>query len=110
MQRAEWQQLADLRLQDAEVLLAAQRWEASYYLLGYCIECALKACIAKQFRLHDVPDRKLVADFYTHDLEQLVRISGIRLQMEGQFQADSSFSRNWSTVKDWKEDTRYRMV
>jgi hypothetical protein len=57
-------------------LLAAGQWEAAYYLLGYCIECALKACIAKQFRLHDVTDSKLVNAFYTHRLDELLTISG----------------------------------
>ena len=72
MDRAQFQQLADLRLRDAEVLLAAGQWAAAYYLLGYCIECALKACIAKQFLQHDVPDRKLVNSFYTRRLDDLL--------------------------------------
>jgi len=50
MDRIKLQQLAEVRLKDAEVLLTAGQWEAAYYLLGYCIECALKACVAKQFR------------------------------------------------------------
>ena len=65
MDRTQFQQLAELRREDAETLLAASRWGAAYYLLGYSIECALKACVAKQFRLHEVPDKKLVNSFYT---------------------------------------------
>lgn len=47
MDRTQLQQLAELRLRDADALLAARQWAAAYYLLGYCIECALKACVAK---------------------------------------------------------------
>ena len=37
-------------------------WDAAYYMIGYCVECALKACIAKQIRRFDFPDKKLVLD------------------------------------------------
>jgi HEPN domain-containing protein len=69
MDRAQLQQLAELRLRDADALLTAGRWDAAYYLLAYCVECALKACVAKQFRLHEVPDKKLVNSFYTHSFD-----------------------------------------
>ena len=107
MDRTTLQQLAELRVRDAEALLAASQWEAAYYLLGYCIECALKACVAKQFRLHDVPDRKLVNSFYTHRLDELLTISGVKSGMETQFKADSKFEINWNTVRDWSETARY---
>jgi hypothetical protein len=73
------------------VLLAAGQWDAAYYLLGYCIECALKACVAKQFRLHEVPDKELVNSFYTHRLDKLLTISGVKSEMEIHAKTDSSF-------------------
>ena len=94
MDRKTLQQLADPRLRDAEALLGAGQWEAAYYLLGYTIECALKACVAKQFRLHDVPDKKLVNSFYTHRLDELLTISGVKSGMEIQFKADANFEIN----------------
>jgi HEPN domain-containing protein len=63
MENTKLQELAELRLKDAEILLAAHRWDAAYYLLGYCIECALKACVARQFKERVVPDKKLVNSF-----------------------------------------------
>jgi hypothetical protein len=60
MDRTQLRQLAGLRLRDAGALLAARPWAAAYYLLGYCIECALKACVAKQFLQCEVPGKKLV--------------------------------------------------
>ncbi len=47
MNRSDLQNLATIRLRDAEVLLDNGRYDGAYYLLGYVIECALKACIAK---------------------------------------------------------------
>lgn len=47
MNRAELKQLSMDRVGDAEILLANGRWAAAYYLLGYAVETALKACILK---------------------------------------------------------------
>jgi hypothetical protein len=80
--RGQLQQLAELRLEDAEALITSGRWAAAYYLLGYCVECGLKACVAKQFRADEVPDRKLVNSFYTHRLDELLAISGAKSEFE----------------------------
>lgn len=107
MNRNDLQTLADLRVVDARVLLDAGRFPAAYYLLGYAVECALKACIAKQIKEHDFPDRQLVLDSYTHNLEQLLRISGLKPQFDLQMKANTTFEVNWTTIKDWTEAARY---
>jgi HEPN domain-containing protein len=53
MTRWDLQKLAEDRLLDAEALLAAGRWSAAYYLAGYAVECAIKACIAKLVQEYD---------------------------------------------------------
>ncbi len=110
MDRDQLQDLAALRLADAEALLAANRWAAAYYVLGYCIECALKACVVKQFRLYEMPDKKLVDSFYTHELDKLLSISGVKSDLEGRTRTDSNFKINWNTVKDWRETARYEVA
>jgi len=105
--REQLQQLAELRLEDAEALLASGRWAAAYYLLGHCVECALKACVAKQFRSDVVPDRKLVNSFYTHRLDELLTISGAKSEFEMRAQSHPNFEENWSTVGQWNEASRY---
>jgi HEPN domain-containing protein len=107
MDRRQFQQLPELRLEDAEALLASGRWAAAYYLLGYCVECALKACVAKQFRSDEVPDRKLVNSFYTHRLDELLSISEAKTQFEARAKGDPSFGKNWTTARDWNEASRY---
>jgi len=42
MNRADFQQLADERISEAAVLLAASKFSGAYYLAGYAVECALK--------------------------------------------------------------------
>ena len=47
LKRRDLRELALLRLKEAQVLLANGCWSGAYYLAGYAVECALKACIAK---------------------------------------------------------------
>ncbi|MHB0969451.1 MAG: HEPN domain-containing protein [Thermoanaerobaculia bacterium] len=108
MNRQELQRIADLRVADADTLLAASRYEGAYYLLGYAVECALKACIAKQIREFDFPDRKLVLDSYVHDLSKLLNISGVKALHDEEMGTNRAFATNWSLVKEWKEESRYK--
>ncbi len=107
MNKSDLQTLTDTRVTDAKLLLDAGRFPAAYYLLGYAVECALKACIAKQIKEHDFPDKQLVLDSYTHNLEQLLRISGVKPQFDSRMKADKALEVNWTTVKDWTEAARY---
>jgi hypothetical protein len=45
MNRSDLQTLTDMRLLDAQALLAAGRWKFAYYAAGYAVECALKSCV-----------------------------------------------------------------
>jgi hypothetical protein len=110
MDRAQLQQLAELRVKDAEALLDSGRWAASYYLLGYSLECALKACIAKQFREHEVPDRRLVNSFYTHRLDELLAISRLGLDFDARGANDLHFRDNWEVACRWNETARYDLL
>lgn len=73
MTRQDLQELAEMRLADAEALLVAGRYSGAYYLAGYAVECAIKACIAKQFRQHEFPDLPRVRQIYTHGYETLIK-------------------------------------
>jgi hypothetical protein len=107
MNRTDLQVLADARVVDAQALLQAKRWAAAYYLLGYAVECALKACVAQQFRQDEMPDKTVVNSFYTHRLDQLLSISGAKAALESKAAADSTFQVNWNTARDWNESARY---
>jgi hypothetical protein len=103
------QQLADDRVADADALLQAGRWSAAFYLCGYAIECALKACIAKQINLHDFPDKTLVQRAYTHELLDLLDLAGLKLQLKiDTAPAPNPLGINWELVKSWSERTRYQ--
>ena len=107
MNRSDLRSLAVLRLQEAKALLNKRLYDGAYYLTGYAVECGLKSCIAKKTRRHDFPDRRIVNDSYTHDLNQLIKVSGLQAALEVEMQRDRAFEVNWALVKDWNEGSRY---
>ena len=107
MNRNDLQNLSRLREKEAKVLLDNGCFAGAYYLLGYAVECTLKACIAKQIRRYDFPDLTLVRDSYTHNLERLLNLSGLRNDLQREFQTHPNLEVNWTTVKDWSEQARY---
>ena len=108
MNRAGFQQLAELRLREAEALLAAGLPDGAYYLAGYAVECALKACIAKRTREHDFPEKKLVNDSHTHNLKELLRLAELKTELDSVLDADPEMRSNLETVQDWSETARYQ--
>lgn len=107
MNRQDLQNLALTRLEEVEVLLNNHQYSGAYYLSGYVIECALKACIAKQTQEFDFPDKKNVMDSYTHDLEKLVKVAKLDKELKSLLD-DPNFSLRWSMIKDWSEESRYQ--
>jgi HEPN domain-containing protein len=109
MNRTDLQRLARLRLREAEALIARGEWSGAYYLAGYAVECALKARIARQVRRHEFPDRNRVNKSYTHDLDALVTVAGLRDPLTKELDRDAIFGASWLIVKDWREDSRYQI-
>jgi HEPN domain-containing protein len=65
--RQDFQRLAGMRLRDARVLMRNGNLEAAYYLTGLAVECALKACIAKNTKRYDFPpNQTALKEIYTH--------------------------------------------
>ncbi len=110
MDRKGLQGLAHERRQDAAILLNNGRYAAAYYLSGYVIECALKACISKTTRMHEFPDRTRVSGSWTHKLTELRKIAKLEVAMEADMKGDLQLAKNWSIVKDWTEISRYTTI
>lgn len=106
--RRQLQKLSIVRLAEAKTLLRAKHWDGAYYLAGYSVECGLKACIAKQTRRFDFPDKKNVDASHTHDLKALVRIANLEPSRLQAAKSDPSFRDNWDLVQQWSEQSRYR--
>ena len=106
MNRVELQQLSRIRLRDAAVLLASKKYPGAYYLAGYAVECALKACVALVQR-HDFPDKTLANEAWVHNFEKLMRLTGNWPEFERDMAQNKVLEANWGLVKDWSEADRY---
>jgi len=110
MNRQELQEISRLRKREAATLLKAKRFEGAYYLVGYAVECALKACIAKQTRKHDFPDKAMAQKAHVHNLEELLKLAGLERALEADMKTNRDLELNWAVVKDWKETSRYTIT
>ncbi len=89
-------------------MLKADLPDGAYYLAGYAVECALKACIAKGIKRHDFPDRGKVNDSHTHNLKDLMRLANLEVARLEQARNSVAFRNNWDLVQQWSEQSRYQ--
>lgn len=98
--------LARARLQDAEVLRSAKRYDAAVYLAGYAVEIGLKARICRTLRWEGFPSTSGEFARYhslqTHDLDVLLRLSGVEKRIK------TAHKQPWKIVQVWTPAVRYR--
>ncbi len=107
MNKADLENLVEIRITEAKVLLDSGHYHGAYYLAGYALECALKACIARKVKKYDFPDKMLANASYTHNLDQLIGVAGLKQELSLQEAKDTEFKVNWAVAKDWSESARY---
>ena len=109
MTRSDLKKLAQIRLAEAKILATKKAYSGSYYLCGYVIECGLKACIARKTRKSEFPDKNAANASHTHNLSTLINLAGRGPDLDKKLKKDKEFLVNWTTVKDWTEDSRYEL-
>lgn len=101
-------ELAQARLEDASILLAAKRYDGAIYLCGYAVELALKAKICGTLNWPGYPSTtgefKDYLSFRTHDLDVLLHLTG-----QEQF-VKTSLLTEWSAVAQWNPNARYQTI
>ena len=108
MNRDDFHKLTQERLKDVQALLKRERYSGAYYLCGYIIECALKACIAKRTKEFDFPPRPaMTREIYVHDPVKLVKSAGLTGAVDEFCMQDGEFEKNWALTQKWNEESRY---
>jgi HEPN domain-containing protein len=97
-----------LRLKESKALLAAGFPDGAYYLAGYSVECALKACISKRTQEHDFPDKDLANKSHTHDLGKLMQLAELKDELDRAAQSNPPLEANRTIVQSWSETSRYQ--
>jgi HEPN domain-containing protein len=109
--KAEFQKMAELRLAEAKALLHLGMWDGAYYLCGYAVELALKACIIKMLMAMDAfPEREFSRNCYTHDVEKLLELAKLVTAQKMATDVDLDLLGNWNIVIEWSEEKRYHRI
>ncbi len=109
MNRYDLQRLAGMRLDEARFLLANTQYSGAYYLAGYAVECSLKACIAKQTKEFDFPDKDRAIKSFTHKPKDLLSIAGLDNTFRLDAHANPKLASSWEVVTNWSEQSRYEI-
>lgn len=91
------------------MLLHAGRYSAAYYLAGYAVELGIKARIAGVFQADIIPEKSFVNAVYSHKLDELVGLAGIKRQLQDDMGRDPVLSAAWGIASKWNETSRYEM-
>ena len=107
LKRVDLQALAQAKIDDAILLLEKKRFSNAYYLAGYAVELALKACIAKQMAAEVIPDKTFVNSIYNHRLRDLIGTAGLTNELKKAEDTNSNFGASWAIVSEWNPELRY---
>jgi hypothetical protein len=108
--------LADLRLEEAQILLDNGKTNGAFYLLGYTIELYLKYKLCKLLDIDDLfanncPLKKHFEGrnpFYSHDLNTLLVFSGLKNKFDVEKSTNRIIFKTTSLLVDvWSEKSRY---
>jgi HEPN domain-containing protein len=94
-----FKQVAQLRLEDASVLLERRRYPGAIYLAGYALECLLKWAITQRQQFVYLP-----AEFETHDLDTLLLEAGLGESLRHEGALRSMFA---ALADSWGPELRY---
>lgn len=110
MNRAELKQLSNDRIADVQILLANRRWGAAYYLVGYAVEAALKACILKFVEETGVifTDKKFAEKCWSHKLDELLKHADLQPMLGRDIGSNPALGSYWDIVVTWTEVSRYQ--
>jgi hypothetical protein len=101
-------ELARERIEDAEALFTAKRYEGAMYICGYAVEIALKARICKTLRWGEFPSES--REFNQNQKYQFLKthVLGLLLSYSAQEErVKTKFSTEWSAVAAWSPESRY---
>ena len=97
--RRDFKILAELRAEEVRILLAKGKQQGAYYLAGYAVECALKACIAKKTKRFEFPAKaEYIRKLYAHELDKLLSLAGLDAQLNKDMAANKVLKANRRSI------------
>lgn len=88
--------------------MAAGKWDGAYYLSGYAVELALKACIIKLLLSRDVfPEKDFSKGCYSHNIRGLLKVADLEAVFLAAAATDPALAAHWAVAAGWSEQKRY---
>ena len=112
----EIKKLAELRLEEAQILLDNGKTNGAFYLLGYTVELYLKYKICKMLNIDDLFAKKCDLKtnfegrnpFFSHNLNTLLVFSGLKRKFDEDKSENKVLFKTTSLLIDvWTEESRY---
>ena len=95
-----YREVAQLRLEDARVLLESRRFLGAVYLAGYAVECLLKYGITRRQATLHLPE-----EFEIHKVDRLMNAAGLSPALQSETLVAAVFS---EIADKWGPELRYR--
>ncbi len=106
--RSDLRKRAIAKLKDADILYQNNRYDGAVYLSGYVMELLLKARTCRTLNWSDFPESNREFENYksfkTHNLDILLKLSGIESKIKNFHFVD------WSNVNQWNPEMRYSAI
>lgn len=100
-----------MRLKEAKALYEKGLYDGCCYLLGYVLECALKARICKNLHTDDYPVTGDISKaFLSHSLSDLLFLGGLKGKFDVGKNRNPVLGTHFSLLSEWSEVWRYKSV
>ena len=111
----DFKKLTKARLNTVKILMKANDWNSAAYMMGYALECSLKATVCKTLKLSVYPEytkrENIDKYFMTHSFQQLLIVSGLSniFSLDGPAKAFQNWSDFTNEYKDRWTEMRYEV-
>jgi HEPN domain-containing protein len=107
--QADLQSQAQERILDADALIKGGRWSFAFYVAGYAVECALKSCLLARMIYTGwvFQEKAKIIECLTHNFGELIKLSGLKDELDARLAANPAFVGNWAIITQWKVTDRY---
>lgn len=104
-------ELAQHRLDEAQLLYKHGYHQGAYYLAGYAVEFTLKALICKRLGIEVFVGGSGLGEvtkaLHTHHLPTLLVFTGLFSKLQDEKINNENLFKDWSKVSEWNEQRRY---
>ena len=106
MNRSDFQELSELHLQHAKALLEVRLYSGAYYMCGYVVECALKACICKRINQYEFYPKE-AQKAWSQKFKDLISLAEVAEKIKDDRRVDETLNIHWKVAEGWSVESRY---